>query len=400
MANLGATMRRSGALLAAAAILTACGGCGDLGFRWPWESGEPAPAAGNGGGARAAATTRPAPQPVQIDPNQEIVAACVVQVNDRYVGCDDVLDALDPVLANVSPDTPEEVFRTQVTKLAAAEVRDQAVRLMVLSEAERRTTDEQKKFIRSKAEEELRKRITEAGSRAQFEADLRARGLSSREFVRIHRETILSQMYLQSKFVPKLAVNRQMIWDYYRKHPEEFSTPKRVAMQLIAAPFYRFLDGAGMELTPSQRAAALPQAEAVIEAAQKELAAGAGFDQVARKHSRGIKAKAGGLWPMIEQGNFIEPDVEKAAFALPQGGVSGVVRTPSGLYIVRAAQVEAAKATRFEDAQDAIAEKLRNAQYVELQREYFRRLWAEATIVQSPKFLETIVNLAIARYRG
>jgi parvulin-like peptidyl-prolyl isomerase len=101
----------------------------------------------------------------------------------------------------------------------------------------------------------------------------------------------------------------------------------------------------------------------------------------------------------MEAGNFREPDVERIAFALPEGGVSDIIETDAGYYIVKARKVYPGKRVSFEQAQEQIEQTLRERQHLRLQTEYFERLQRQAAISTSKRLVQLGVERALARYR-
>ncbi len=88
-------------------------------------------------------------------------------------------------------------------------------------------------------------------------------------------------------------------------------------------------------------------AKAKIEDIQKQLKAGASFDELAKKYSEDPgSARDGGLLPPITRGRTV-PEFEQAAFNTPKGQTTGIIRTSYGFHIIRVedkqeARVEAA----------------------------------------------------------
>jgi peptidyl-prolyl cis-trans isomerase SurA len=81
-----------------------------------------------------------------------------------------------------------------------------------------------------------------------------------------------------------------------------------------------------------------------IDAAAAELAAGAAFEDVAKKHSDDAGSRErGGLLGEFGRGDMV-PEFEKAAYALEVGRVSAPVRSPFGWHLIRVDErVQAAK---------------------------------------------------------
>ncbi len=87
---------------------------------------------------------------------------------------------------------------------------------------------------------------------------------------------------------------------------------------------------------------------------KKQIADGADFDEMARKNSDDSSARSGGDLGYFSKGQMV-PEFEKAAFALPVGGVSDVVETPFGYHIIKVDEKRAARKLRFDDVKTDLA---------------------------------------------
>ena len=109
-----------------------------------------------------------------------------------------------------------------------------------------------------------------------------------------------------------------------------FHIVRREALRRARAAhiFIRFRGAADV---PRTRDEALKLAENLLA---KARAPGADFARLAREHSEDWTARRGGDVGLFTPGQM-EPPFEKAAFALPVGGISDVVETRVGLHIIR-----------------------------------------------------------------
>jgi foldase protein PrsA len=93
-----------------------------------------------------------------------------------------------------------------------------------------------------------------------------------------------------------------------------------------------------------------------VAEAQKRLAAGAGFEAVARELSRNPRtAPLGGeLPPFSRASQDVAPSFKDAAFALKEGEVSDPVQAESMFHLIKLERRIAPKAIRFEDVRESL----------------------------------------------
>ena len=93
------------------------------------------------------------------------------------------------------------------------------------------------------------------------------------------------------------------------------------------------------------------KAEDVLKQAKKP---GANFEDLAKKYSEddGSKVKGGDLGWIVE-GQTV-PEFQQAAFSLPKGGISDLVKTQYGFHIIKVLEHETAHTNSFEDVRASI----------------------------------------------
>ena len=336
----------------------------------------------------------PGEQPTPTGPEQ-LVTASAIQVNRRFITVSDILRRIRPKMDELSPTISRDAFRRRVAPWIGQEVESRINQMLVLEEADKRMTDQQKKQVDVEVQEARNAMLAaSAGSKTALKQKLAREGTTLDEVLTDHREGAAFRLYLQGRFMPNIVITRKMLWDYYRRNVEEFSSEKKVRMQLIAAPFARFLPEKVDRPSEAEKAAARTKAQAVIQQADAAVKAGEDFAAVCKRLSRGVKASTGGLWPAMEAGTFRETEVEQAAFKLPEGQVAGPIETDTGFYLVKAAEVVGGEVVPFEQAQEQIAKTLRSRMYMELTRKYFADLHAKSLIVRSTRFLDLTLQKA------
>jgi hypothetical protein len=350
----------------------------------PEPSGEIAPAEADG----AEAATEPLPEG-----QTELVAAPGLLIYDRFITVEEILRDSAGQLSQLPADLELSEFRLRAAEIIRENIRGIVYDAMVLPEAKKKIKDAQMQFVDQKIDEFLRERLAEfGGSRQELEAHYRQMGTTLEETLDTERDALLVKLFLDLKFRPAIAVNRRMLMQYYREHlDEEFTREKKVRMHVLAAPFEAFAED---NADPDE---ARRLARVHIRAAREAIEEGMSFPKAVETYSRG---PLGRLWPMMGEGNFREEAVEEAAFELEEGEVSDIVRTESGLYLVKAEEVRPGGVVPFEDAQEPIRKILENRQMIELRQEYFQQLYRKALLQEPQPVIQLAVDRAVARYRN
>jgi len=133
----------------------------------------------------------------------------------------------------------------------------------------------------------------------------------TRLLIENNRKEILVARIMQKEISDKVAVMPEEVQAYFNAHAPEYGK----AMQLRT-----------IRVTSEDLAKALSDS----------LRSGADFASLARSHSKDPTAQVGGLYEQY----LTRPELQilplgEAAFSLPKGGVSGVVQTPEGYYLLK-----------------------------------------------------------------
>jgi peptidyl-prolyl cis-trans isomerase SurA len=148
-------------------------------------------------------------------------------------------------------------------------------------------------------------------------------GLTLQDYKDRLREQIILARLMNQAVRSRVSVDASEVEAYYKAHQDEFSQPAQARVRHI---FFR--------IDPD---AAPPQVDAVRERASRvlrEARNGGDFGELARRYSEDATAANGGDLGVIKRGQAL-PEFEEVIFALREGDVSEVVRTPNGLHIVK-----------------------------------------------------------------
>jgi peptidyl-prolyl cis-trans isomerase D len=131
-----------------------------------------------------------------------------------------------------------------------------------------------------------------------------------------------------SKMAASTAVSPQEVQAYYDQHRDEYRVPEQVKVRHILIK--TALPGPDGKVDPK----AVDEAQKKAEDVLKQVKAGGDFAQLAQKYSEDPgSAKQGGDLGWIGRGRTV-PEFEKAAFSLPKGQTSDLVKSSYGFHII------------------------------------------------------------------
>ena len=179
-----------------------------------------------------------------------------------------------------------------------------------------------------------------------------------------NRDNYKVEEQVNVKFIkvnPADLVSDEDIRTYYEENQKEFTTPEAVKARHILK---KFPDNA----TDEQKAETKTAAEELLKTVNAELAAGADFAELAKKHSEGPSGAQGGALrgrnPKLPPGDYfargdmVKPFEETAFDTLKPGEVSGLVETSYGYHIIKLEEKKSPEIQPFEQAQFEIGQKL------------------------------------------
>ena len=179
-----------------------------------------------------------------------------------------------------------------------------------------------------------------------------------------NRGTYKTEEQVNVKFIrvnPAVLVSDEEVAAYYEENQTEYTTPEVVKARHILK---KFPDNA----TDEQKAETKTAAEELLKTVNAELAAGAGFAELATTHSEGPSSAQGGALrgrnPKLPPGDYfargdmVKPFEETAFDVLTPGEVSGLVETQFGYHIIKLEEKRAPEAQPFDQVQYDIRQKL------------------------------------------
>jgi peptidyl-prolyl cis-trans isomerase D len=148
----------------------------------------------------------------------------------------------------------------------------------------------------------------------------------------------------------KLRANTQVGDDvlraYYTANIDQYKVENRVHVEHI---LFKTIGKTDAEVAEIRQ-----KAEGVLKQAKH----GANFEELAKKYSEddATKPKGGDLGWIVDQQTV--PEFQQAAFSLPKGSISDLVKTEYGFHIIKVLDREAAHTKSFEEVRDSILQPL------------------------------------------
>lgn len=169
-----------------------------------------------------------------------------------------------------------------------------------------------------------------------------------------------------------VQVTHDELQSYYNQHRDQYRVAEqaKVSHILIKTP----LPGPDGKVDEKGVAEAQRRAEDLL----KQLKAGAKFEDLARKYSEDPgSAKEGGSLGSIGKGRTV-PEFEKAAFSLPKGQISDLVKSSYGFHIIRVDDRQDAHMKTLEEVKDQIEPNLKQQKAQQIAQKQAEELLQQA----------------------
>ncbi len=306
-----------------------------------------APAPKPKGSGKVAQPTLPAPEEeAEIPPEipGSLFPAVVARVNSRPVLGREAERRVQAQLAplgnpewkNLKEDYRQELINQALSSLIAAELIFQRA-----VSSGMRTAD-------AEVQAEFAKTVKTFGTDAEMNIALANRGLDRATYLKELGRTMTVERFVTETIGKKIVVTPAEVSQYYAGHREEFRHPDlvRTSHIMIMVP---------QSATPEQDKLALQRAQSLLMRARK----GEDFAKLAKEYSMDNSASSGGDIGLAPKGG-LDPEYEAAAFALPVGGISNVVRSRMGYHIIKVMDKKKEGIADLEEVRATLSEYLRN----------------------------------------
>jgi peptidyl-prolyl cis-trans isomerase SurA len=223
--------------------------------------------------------------------------------------------------------------------------------------------------------EELKKN-NNAADEAQFRALLRAEGMTIEQVRRTIQERLAISHVLARQIRSSIIIREDELTQYYQDHQDKY---RRIPEAEIRHIFIAVPSG-------TDETAAKARAEEVLA----KIRAGADFAKMAEQFSDSPTKEKGGEMGAIHKGD-LAPEIEAAAFSLPVGGVSDLIRTSAGWNLIKVERIRTETEAPFAEVRDAIRDEVFQEKFEVKRKEWLAGLRTKAFIqvIMEPAALKT-----------
>jgi len=204
-------------------------------------------------------------------------------------------------------------------------------------------------------------------SEEDFQKALAKEGLSPEKLKKDVGDHLTILKIVGKEVRSKVIISEQEVHKAYEEEIDKYVEPSQVRLRYILIP-----------LTPNAGPEVASQEKRKAEEVLLKLKKGEDFSEIAKVYSSGPNADMGGDIGFVKKGE-LHPDLDKTAFSLPPGQISGLIPLPSGFVILKVEE----RRTPFQPYSE-VAEQIRAKVYAkrveEKYQEWSRGLRAKAYI--------------------
>jgi len=204
------------------------------------------------------------------------------------------------------------------------------------------------------------------GDRNTFIKTLEAQNYTLGEFKKMELERIIVSAMRGKNVKVNTIISPARVDEYYKKHVDQFTAKEEVKLRMIMIP--------GKADTGNSAAQ-----KAMAQEVLGKLASGAEFDRTAQVYSEDSTRDLGGDWGWIERKTLAAP-LEKVAFNLPVGKISGIIEFSGNYYILKIEDKRGGSVQSLTQVRSDIEKLLLQQEAQHLQERWLASLRAKAFI--------------------
>ncbi len=209
-----------------------------------------------------------------------------------------------------------------------------------------------------------------------LEKMLEKEGRSIEDYKENIRNQILLSRVIGLQVKGRIKVSDDELKKYYHEHQKEYWNPPKINVRHILFILEETLPEKDVK-TKEQKA----------QEVMRKLKSGEKFETMAQLYSEDVSAQNGGDLGILERGKMI-PEFENAAFALKEGEISEIIRSPYGIHIIKVDKIIPGQTTPIEEVRDKITNTLSMEKFQDQYQEYIEEIKTKAFIEKNWKIKE------------
>jgi peptidyl-prolyl cis-trans isomerase SurA len=286
----------------------------------------------------------------------ELVSGIAALVNDEPITTYDIAKEREGIERGMEATKPlDAAAKAQLQQAALDSLISRKLIQQKIKELDIKVSDEE---VRQAIEDVKRtNNITEEN----LKAALAARGISFDDYKAQLKEQLERLRLISLEVRSKIQISEKEALEYYTANADLFQVDEAFRVRQI---FFKLSPRA----TEAERKRVVATAEKVLA----EARGGADFAALAKKYSQDPSAKEGGDLGYLKKGDIL-PEIESSLANLKQGDVSGLIRTPVGIHIMKLEEYRKGKRQTFESVKAEVEDRL----YKKKSEERFNQWLAE-----------------------
>jgi parvulin-like peptidyl-prolyl isomerase len=204
------------------------------------------------------------------------------------------------------------------------------------------------------------------GDRKLLASKARQAGLTVKDLREQARKRVATMMLINARCYMNVFVTPKEVFEYYSRHPEEFTVPGNIRLQAI------YLKSIGDD--DDNIAHFALKLKSKLEGADEKT-----FSDFAAKYSMGPNRDKGGDlgWISLQK---LRSEFKKSLKTLKTGEISGPVKTPEGFYFLRIKDIKEPETKSFNEVKKALEKKLEDIKKDHNYRLYVKKIRSKAII--------------------
>jgi len=294
-----------------------------------------------------------------------IVDRILAIVNDTLITQSDLNNTFEPVRKKIEVSLTGEQREKTLNEAREAILNRMIDNILIEQEATKLGITVQDEEVTGTIKNILSQRDLTMGD---FETILEKEGMSLDAYKKEVREQLIRSRVVRRELRSAITVSDEEIGEYYTQHRAEYEGQTAIRLRQIVLFFPENADDGMKQKTKTD-----------MEAILKRIRSGEPFDKLASQFSQGPTARDGGDIGFVDRG-VMNPEMEKIAFSMEPGQVSGIIESAAGLSIITVTEKRGGGVKGSESVRDEIKDRIMDTKMEKKYEEWIGDLRKKAHI--------------------